>query len=165
LGFGVIVVVLMSGCASLSLLRGPGEEVVYALGSLDGYPSPLNEKLTPACPALTFAGDGFGLSGRQMLSLENLAEQWKQRPERFLLAGYCSPDRSADHARALSERRAQAVRQRLIELGVEPAQLQTVGFGNDFTPSAPSGNVVVIYLVDRDSRDEGEVKDDLPSDS
>ena len=38
-----------------------------------------------------------------------------------------------------------AVRQRLIELGLEAAGVQTVGFGNDFSPSGPSSDVVVIY--------------------
>jgi hypothetical protein len=38
-----------------------------------------------------------------------------------------------------------AVRQRLIELGLEASHLQTVGFGNDCAPSAPSSDVVVIY--------------------
>lgn len=161
-GLGWVAMMMMSSCGSLSLLRGPAEEVVYALGSLEGFPSPLNRKLTPACPALVFVGEGFQLSGRQQLTLDGLAEQWKERPERFLLAGYCAPDRAADHARALSERRAQAVRQRLIELGVEPAQLQTVGYGNDFTPSAPSGNVVVIYLVDREVSEELVLTDDPP---
>jgi hypothetical protein len=37
------------------------------------------------------------------------------------------------------------VRQRLIELGLDAAKIQTVGFGNDFSPSGPSSGVVVIY--------------------
>ena len=69
----------------------------------------------------------------------------KNKKSRLLIAGYTPPNLPPDHARSLSERRALAVRQRLIELGLESANLQTVGFGNDFSPSGPSSDVVAVY--------------------
>jgi outer membrane protein OmpA-like peptidoglycan-associated protein len=64
------------------------------------------------------------------------------KKHRYLIAGYSQPELPEDYARSLSERRAQAVRQTLIECGVDASHLQTVGFGHD---NAPTANIVVIY--------------------
>ncbi len=136
---------LLSGCGGIPLLPAESTAVVYALGSREGFPSPLGRQLTPACPALAFTGDGFNTSGRHRLGLQQFAESAKASETRYLIVGYTSPGIPEDHARSLSERRAQAVRQTLIELGIEAARLQTVGLGNDFAPSGPSSDVVVIY--------------------
>lgn len=138
------VLILLNGCSSLPL--GEHTAVVYALGSREGFTSPLGRELSPACPALAFPGDDFKTSGRHKLGLVKFSEAAKAAPhEKYLIAGYTAPGLPEDHARALSERRAQAVRQILIEMGIEAARMQTVGLGNDFAPSGPSSDVVVIY--------------------
>ena len=141
---------LPASCSSIpmpSFLRNPASEaVVYALGPRDGYTSPLSGSLKPACPALVFENGGFLLSAAHQQALHALAQEMsKTKKARLLVAGYTAPNLPPDHARSLSERRALAVRQRLIELGLEAANVQTVGFGNDFSPSGPSSDVVVIY--------------------
>ncbi len=138
----------LSACQVVSLLTGDQTSVVYALASAENFPSPLNRKLTPACPALSFSGDSFTTIGRHQPRLRVLARSLSQQPQRLLVVGYTSPNLPQDYARSLSERRAQGVRQTLVEMGVEASQIQTIGLGNDFAPSAPSSNVVVIYLVD-----------------
>ena len=142
--------VLLASCSSIpmpSFLRNPAaEEVVYALGPRDGFTSPLNGSLKPACPALTFESTDFKLTSAHQEALHSLAQEMlKNKKSRLLIAGYTPPNLPPDHARSLSERRALAVRQRLIELGFEAANLQTVGFGNDFSPSGPSSDVVAVY--------------------
>lgn len=139
-----VLTTLSAGCAGLPLLP-ESTAVVYALGSRENFPSPLGRQLTPACPALAFSGDDFATGGRHRLSLQKFSETAKDTSDRYLIVGYTSPGLPEDHARALSERRAQAVRQSLIEMGLEAARLQTVGLGNDFAPSGPSSDVVVIY--------------------
>ncbi len=116
--------------------------VVYALGGREGFSSPLEAALKPACPALEFPGTGFRLGGGHRKILNGLAAEWRNGRPRYLIAGYTPPALPEDYARSLSERRAQAVRQFLIEAGVEAASLQTVGFGFD---SSPTSGVVVIY--------------------
>ena len=130
-----------------SFLRNPADEaVVYALGPRDGFTSPLSNGLKPACQALVFDQDGFQLTEAHEQTVRSLAKEMvSEKRSRLIIAGYAPPNLPEDHARALSDRRALAVRQRLIELGVEAANLQTVGFGNDFSPSGPSSGVVVIY--------------------
>jgi type IV pilus biogenesis protein CpaD/CtpE len=140
---------LLSSIPSCSLLSGLSTEqepsVVFALGTRDGFRSPLQSALKPACPALDFAGEGFALTGGHRKTLAALASKWSEAKPRYLIAGYVPPGLPEDFARSLTERRAQAVRQQLIESGVEAASLQTVGFGFDSSPSAPTSSVVVIY--------------------
>lgn len=146
----LVFCLLQASCSSIpmpSFLHNPSSEaVVYALGPRDGYTSPLNGSLKPACPALVFENSNFQLTTTHQEALGSLAQEMtKNKKARLLVAGYTSPNLPPDHARSISERRALAVRQRLIELGLEAANVQTVGFGNDFSPSGPSSNVVVIY--------------------
>lgn len=141
---------LMTSCGSMKMpafFRNPSSEaVVYALGPRDGFSSPLNGSLKPACPALVFDHADFQLTAAHQQALNGLAQEMlKNKKARLLIAGYTVPNLPPDHARSLSERRALAVRQRLIELGLDAANVQTVGFGNDFSPSGPSSDVVVIY--------------------
>ncbi len=141
---------LLTSCSSMKMpafLRNPSSEaVVYALGPRDGFTSPLNGSLKPACPALVFENADFQLTSAHQQAVNSLAQEMIQNKKaRLLVAGYTAPNLPPDHARSLSERRALAVRQRLIELGLEAANVQTVGFGNDFSPTGPSSDVVVIY--------------------
>ncbi len=135
----------LSACGSLPIITKEKTAVVYALGDRAGFPSPIASGLTPACPALTFTGDSHATSGRHHLRLQQVAESTKKDNQRLLIAGYTSPSLPQDYARALSERRAQDVRQRLIERGVEAGSMHTLGLGNDFSPTGPSSDVVVIY--------------------
>jgi len=141
---------ILASCSSIpmpSFLHSPASEaVVYALGPRDGFTSPLSGSLKPACPALVFENANFQLTSAHQQALNSLVQEMgRNKKARLLVAGYTAPNLPADHARSLSERRSLAVRQRLIELGLEAAGLQTVGFGNDFSPSGPSSDVVVIY--------------------
>ncbi len=143
--FAAISALSLTQCANLPLTSAPEPEVVYALGSNQGYPSPADSKLKPAIPALSFLGDSYNVSGRHRVALQTFAKRCIEDKQRYLIVGYSSPDLPKDHARALSERRAQAVRQQLILLGVEPANLLTCGVGSDFAPNGPTTGVVVIY--------------------
>lgn len=140
---------ILASCSSgrfALLSNAASEAVVYALGPRDGYASPLNGSLKTACPALTFGDDDFELSTAHEQAIHAVYASIKDdKKARLLIAGYAPPELPADHARSLSERRAQAVRQRLVELGADPASIQTVGYGNDFSFTGPSSGVVVIY--------------------
>ena len=132
-------------CSSVPFLSAPEPEVVYALGSTQGYPSPTDPKLKPVIPSLNFPGDSYNVSGRHRVALQNFAQRAIESKQQYLIVGYASPDLPKDQARSLSERRAQGVRQQLILLGVEPANLLTCGVGSDFAPTGPTTGVVVIY--------------------
>lgn len=135
----------LCSCSMLPMFQNKEADVVFALGSRDGFSSPMNGALKPACPALEFQGIGFDLTGAHKRTLLAQSASWAETKPRYLIVGYASPDLPEDYARSLSERRAQAVRQFMIEHGVEAANLQTVGFGPDSSPSGPATGVVVIY--------------------
>ena len=146
----LFICLLMASCSSIpmpSFFRNPAAEaVVFALGPREGFTSPLNGSLKPACPAIIFDNADFHLTAAHQQSIQALAQEMSaNKKARLLIAGYTPPHLPQDHARSISERRALAVRQRLIDLGLEAANLQTVGFGNDFSPTGPSSDVVVIY--------------------
>lgn len=144
--FTFISALALCSCSSGPMVFQEKEaDIVFALGPRDGFVSPMVAALSPACPALEFPGTSFALNGGHKKALLDLATGWKESKPRYLIAGYTPPELTHDYARSLSERRAQAVRQYLIENGVEAASLQTVGFGNDSAPSGPTTSVVVIY--------------------
>lgn len=147
--FALMTALLLSACADMPKLpKLSGEQeptVVYALGSRDGFQSPLQGALKPACPALEFGCDGYTLTGGHKKLLSTLVTEWEKEKPKYLISGYTPPGLPEDFARSLSERRAQAVRQHLIENGIDAASLQTVGFGFDSSPSSPTSSVVVIY--------------------
>ena len=102
--------------------------------------------MKPACPALEFAKGSLVPSPQHDRALQKLAQESAgEKTRRFVIAAYCRPSLPPEYARSLSEKRAHSVRQRLIGLGVGPADIQTAGFGNDFARSGPTGDVVVIY--------------------
>jgi hypothetical protein len=141
--------VLLCACSqlpSISLTSGDDASVVYALGSREGFSSPLNGSLRLACPAFEFEGSQIALSEEHERRLVKLAEEWKKNESiRYLIVGYTPPDLPEDHARTLSERRTLGLRQRLIELGVESARIQTLGLGNDFYQTSPATHLALIY--------------------
>ncbi|MCB1225739.1 MAG: OmpA family protein [Verrucomicrobiales bacterium] len=137
----------LTHCTGFPVATGADDDaaLVYALGALEGFPSPLTSILQPACPALPFTPSSLDVEGRHRLQLQRVATQWASTPQKLIVTGYTPPDLPKDHARALSERRALAVRQHLIELGVEPTSVQTLGLGSDFAPTGPSSHTIVIY--------------------
>ncbi len=138
--------ILLPGCQSATWTSmGTTDTVVYALGPRADVQSPLAEALKPACPALEFDGAGFALSPRHAKPLQEVASRFASQQHRVVVAAYTRPGLPPEYARVLTERRAHAVRQRLIELGIEPARIQTAGFGNDFPLSGPTSDVVVVF--------------------
>lgn len=143
LSLAAVGMAVLSQCAGLR--SGDDEDsVVYALGSRAEFPSPLTRQMKPVASALEFSMNQFLVSAAHDRVLLSLVKNDKAK---YLLAGYSRPGLPPEYARVLSERRTHSVRHRLIELGMEPAQIQTAGFGNDFPRTGPTTDVVVIYDV------------------
>lgn len=140
------IALTLCSCAAPSWEARPGNEDVYSLGSRAEFSSPLGASLKPVCPALEFVKGSLVPSPQHDRVLQKLAEENAgDKKPRFVIAAYCRPSLPPEYARSLSEKRAHSVRQKLIKLGVRPADIQTAGFGNDFARSGPTGDVVVIY--------------------
>lgn len=86
--------------------------------------------------AVTFKSDVLFDSGSSALKpgayqeINRVAQVLTQYPEtRIMIAGHTDSDGSEASNQALSERRADAVRNALVSQGVSPARITTMGFG------------------------------------
>lgn len=141
------LVLALASCASAPWPTLDKSQTVYALGVRHDFVSPLGSEMKPACPALEFPKGRLNAGPQHDQVLRDLAMESTSdgKKPRFVVAGYCRPNLPPEYARVLSEKRAHSVRQRLIEFGVDPGHIQTVGFGNDFANNGPTTDVVVIY--------------------
>ena len=137
----------LSGLVSCASLEddSAADSVVFALGSREGFQSPLTHALKPSAPAIEFSGGQFQTTAAHDRILKTVVSESEKPGSRMTLAGYAKPGLPPEYARVLSEKRAHAVRHRLIELGLDPGQIQTAGYGNDFPKTGPTNDVVVIY--------------------
>lgn len=144
-----LIALLAGSLAGCTTPLPPGGEttVLHALGPREGFTSPLVQPLRPACSALVFSGTRYDLTaGHQRLLRDHVATLPKDNSDaRLLIVGQTPVDLPGSHARSLSERRAQAVRRFLIDLGLPAEQLQTLGLGHDAAPAGHTGNSVVLY--------------------
>ena len=83
-----------------------------------------------------FAFDSFEISPDQAAELQQVASFMKSSRNNIILAGFTDERGTPEYNRGLGERRAQAARNHLISLGVSPARIQTVSFGQEM-PADP----------------------------
>jgi len=103
----------------------PDEE--FASRSLEA----LNRE-SPLAPAF-YALDSFELDDQARRVLEANAEVLRQYPSWVVtIEGHCDERGTAEYNLGLSERRALAAREYLVELGLEPSSLRTVSYGKEF---------------------------------
>ena len=120
--------------------------MIYALAPQEALPSPLEHKLTPVGPALPFARDRFDLTTLQQETLKPLAAQWQRDKTTLMILGFAKRGLPTDYARSLSQRRAEAVREALINEGLDAALLHSAGYGHD-QPKLGSGDEVKIFTM------------------
>jgi hypothetical protein len=131
-------------CSVLDPVLRPSK-VVFALASHDGLPSPLGSELSPVGEVILFSRDHFTLTERQTKALrQNAQELAKAGEQDLLIVGFARRGLPSSHARTLSQRRAETIRQTLIEGGLPPAKLHSVGYGND-QPALGIGDEVRLY--------------------
>lgn len=90
-------------------------------------------------PPIYFAFDSSAVTGGELAKLDNIASQLRGSRNTVIIAGFTDERGTEEYNRALGERRAQMVRDLLIERGVSAALLQTVSFGEDEPADPGSG--------------------------
>lgn len=84
-----------------------------------------------------FGTDMATLNSTGMQTVQKLADVLKQNPQRnVMIEGFTDSTGSAAHNQELSERRANAVRSALQNLGVAPARVATHGYGQTYPVAA-----------------------------
>jgi peptidoglycan-associated lipoprotein len=83
-----------------------------------------------------FAFDSYEVAPDEGNTLRQLTSFLKSTPKNIILAGFTDERGTPEYNRGLGERRAQAVRNFLLSLGVSAGRIQTVSFGQEM-PANP----------------------------
>ncbi len=90
-------------------------------------------------PPVQFGFDSFEVSGSEMGKVQAVADFMRTGRGDIIIAGFTDERGTEEYNRGLGERRAQAVREKLIGLGIGGGRIQTVSFGEEMPVNAGSG--------------------------
>jgi peptidoglycan-associated lipoprotein len=104
-------------------------------------------RLRSGSDTVYFGGDSGLLSAPTRATLAAQAQWLMQHPEVVVqIEGHADPADTRDHALAVGARRAEAVRQYLILLGIPAAQLTAVSFGKERATGAANARAVTVLV-------------------
>src|SRR5882757_9748118 len=86
-----------------------------------------------------FNYDSFTVSDAELAKLDAVANAMKGMKNDIIVAGFTDVSGTEEYNRGLGERRAQAVRESLIGMGVSGSRVQTVSFGEEMPADPGSG--------------------------
>jgi hypothetical protein len=141
---GCIALLLLPSCTAVSGLLRSGPKLIHALPDQEQLLSPLLTDATQVADSIPFTRSSFTLPETERLKLQERLATWKDGKKQLLIAGFASTSSVPDHGRTLAQRRAEAVRAALIEMGLSAGDMHTTSFGSDITALSP-GDVVRIY--------------------
>jgi peptidoglycan-associated lipoprotein len=78
-----------------------------------------------------FAFDSSDLTSAARVTLANNANMMSSMGGSYQIEGHCDERGSAEYNLALGDRRARAVKDYLVSLGVDPARLSTISYGEE----------------------------------
>ena len=90
-------------------------------------------------PPVSFSYDSYIVEPAETSKVQQVATAMKDSSKRLIIAGFTDERGTQEYNRGLGERRAQAVRQALIDAGVNTDSIQTVSFGSEM-PVDPASN-------------------------
>lgn len=90
-------------------------------------------------PPIQFAYDSYEVSSDELPNIRLVAVDMKASPGNLIIAGFTDDRGTDEYNRGLGERRAQSVRQALINDGVPAGKIQTVSFGKEMPADPGSG--------------------------
>jgi len=119
----------------------PGQTTeAYNVSSLSEQPLSLEEQARAALKDVHFDFDSAELSEENKQLLVENSKWLEQHPEvKLTIEGHCDERGSTEYNLALGERRAKAVRDYLVSLGVDHSRLNIVSFGESM-PLLPGHN-------------------------
>jgi peptidoglycan-associated lipoprotein len=86
-----------------------------------------------------FGFDSYTVSGGERGKIEEVAGFLKSSSSTLIIAGFTDERGTPEYNRGLGERRAQAVREALIQAGANGQNIQTVSFGAEMPADGGSG--------------------------
>ena len=86
-----------------------------------------------------FGFDSFEVSAAEMGKVQAVADFMRSSRDNVIIAGFTDERGTEEYNRGLGERRALAVREKLIGLGIGGGRVQTVSFGEEMPVSSGGG--------------------------
>ena len=86
-----------------------------------------------------FGFDSFEVSGTEMGKVQAVADFMRSAKGDVIIAGFTDDRGTEEYNRGLGERRALAVREKLIGLGIGAGRIQTVSFGEEMPVDSGGG--------------------------
>jgi peptidoglycan-associated lipoprotein len=131
----IILGLSLTGCSKKAseTAQGSGTEGAGAAESLDTADSGIMEGRTsgPMVPVY-FEFDSSKITGEQVQRIQTNADFIKKNTQlNIRIEGNCDPRGTQEYNLALGERRAQAAKSHLVNLGVNADNLSTVSFGEE----------------------------------
>jgi len=120
---------------------GPGEPLTFdeTRGGLFESGTPVAHNISP----VYFAFDSYRVAPGEMVKIQMAAEHLRSNPRDVaVVEGHTDERGSREYNLALGERRALAVRETLVGLGVSPDRIQTLSFGQENPAASGSGEAV-----------------------
>jgi peptidoglycan-associated lipoprotein len=138
-----LLVVCLGGCArKIARPDQPGPVGPGALMPQSGGPVAENElqAVQAGLKIIYFDYDSYTLSPQAQTDLQYNAEILRRAPQvRLVAEGHCDERGTAEYNLALGDRRARAVVDYLVGLGVSPQRFSTVSYGSEL-PVDPAHN-------------------------
>ncbi len=90
-------------------------------------------------PPVQFGFDSFEVSGSEMGKVQAVADFMRSGNGEVIIAGFTDERGTEEYNRGLGERRALAVREALIGMGINGGRVQPVSFGEELPVNSGSG--------------------------
>ena len=88
---------------------------------------------------MQFGYDSSSVSDGELMKVEQVAMAMKSKKDTIIIAGFTDERGTEEYNRGLGEKRAQAVRESLMAMGVSGSRIQTVSFGKEMPADPGSG--------------------------
>jgi len=148
--FMIFAVLLVAGCSSSDKgeleategqdLMASDMEGVYVEDQMGAAPGTKNDFVVNVGDRVLFGYDSYELSPESRMVLDNQAAWLAQYPAIAVsIEGHADERGTREYNLALGERRANAVKNYLVALGVSPSRVSTVSYGKE-RPAVPGAN-------------------------
>jgi outer membrane protein OmpA-like peptidoglycan-associated protein len=128
----------------LFISAGGGQQLVRGTGSSQTGRVVRDDWPEIAASASLFDSGASALKPEGRKAVQNLAQMMKQQPARGIaVEGYTDSSGSAERNRQISQARAEAVKQVLVEHGIDPNHVWTRAYGSEY-PLASKERVDVV---------------------
>lgn len=144
LSLAALVAVTLTSCKKKTTDQYAGMDGDYVSGTplpdrIDGAAFLGSNVTRGQFSPIYFAYDSMSVSDSELMKVEQVATAMGKMKNTVIIAGFTDERGTEEYNRGLGEKRAQAVREALISMGVSGDRIQTVSFGEEMPADPGSG--------------------------